>query len=153
MEKVLEYCINLCYNYIEKGGDCMYSAEMLLGKEYFSNKKELKDSHSARSFREFWRNFTLLKTMVKDPNFDKIVKDNIVTDKNIKSGTPIIKGTRISTNDIMRILTDDYEIEDIMKNFPTIKSEEQIIAAMVYEIREWNFIFAFYKYVRNHIKG
>ncbi len=119
----------------------MYNAEMLLGQEYFSNKGNIKKVNSANGFREFWRNFTLLKVIVKDPRFDEIVKDNIIKDKNIKSGMAIIKGTRISTKDIIRMLKDDYNIEEVLKNFPTIKDEKQVLAALVYEARKWNFIF------------
>lgn len=131
----------------------MYNAEMLLGQEYFSSKKNTKNISSKNQFQEFWRNFTLLKTMAKDQRYDKLIKNNITKNKKIKSGTAIIKGTRISTQDIMHLLANDYDVDKILNNFPTIQNQEQIMAATAYEIRRWNFLSAISSYIRNCNKG
>lgn len=154
MEKILEYYVNLCYNDIRKrGGKHMYHAEMLLGQEYFSNKVSMRKVGSTHRLRELWRIFTLLKAIAKDSSFDKMIEDYIVKDKRIKSGTAIIKGTRISTQDIMHMLKDGYDVNEILQNFPSIQSKEQILVAMVYEIRSWKFIFTFLNDMRGYKRG
>lgn len=154
MEKILEYYINLCYNCIRKGGGKrMYHAEMLLGQEYFSNKISMKKIGSTHRLRELWRIFTLLKAIAKDSSFDKMIKNDIVKDKRVKSGTAIIKGTRISTQDIMHMLKDGYDVNEILQNFPSIQDKEQILVAMVYEIRSWRFIFTLLNDMRGYKRG
>lgn len=130
----------------------MYGAEAMLGKVYFSKRSKASSKDSGKNFRETWRDFSLLKKLIKSPVFDKMVKDNIVKDKKIKSNTAIIKGTRISTNDITRMLADGYSVNDILKNVPTVKTDEQILAALVYEMRKWNFAFITFKYAKNNAK-
>lgn len=128
----------------------MYNAEMLLGQDYFSTKGKKLDMTKSNSFREFWRVLTLLKAIAKDSSFDEIIEKNIVRDKRIKSGVAIIKGTRISTSDVMRMLSDDYNIEEVLDNFPTLKDKNQVLAAITYEVRKWNFIFKIFKYSKSN---
>lgn len=137
MKKMISKIVKLCYDELErKGGDTMYGAEMLIGKEYFSKNYQQKKVDSTNSFGELWRQYTLLKKMVKDTNFDSIITKYIVKDKEIKSGMPVIKNTRISTKDIMKMTISGYESDDILRNFPSITNEKQILAALVFEIRK-----------------
>ena len=55
----------------------------------------------------------------------------IVRDPNIMLGKPIIKGTRITVELIVRKLAGGYSIETIMSNY-THLSKEQIFAALEY---------------------
>ena len=49
----------------------------------------------------------------------------------ILQGKPIIKGTRITVELVMRKLADGYNIEDLLKSYPHL-SKEQILAALEY---------------------
>lgn len=115
----------------------MYGMEMFIGKNYFSSTENTttnKDEYSS------WKAYRMLKRMAKDKKFDSIIKTNIISNKKIKSGTPIIKGTRISTKDIMRMISDNFQIDQIMIELPSITDDKQILAAIVYEIRKMNCI-------------
>jgi uncharacterized protein (DUF433 family) len=46
-------------------------------------------------------------------------------------GKPIIKGTRITIELIMRKLADGYSISDLLKSYPHL-TKEQILAALEY---------------------
>jgi uncharacterized protein (DUF433 family) len=49
----------------------------------------------------------------------------------IMLGKPIIKGTRITVELIMRKLADGYDITDLLKSYPHLK-KKQISAALEY---------------------
>ncbi len=49
----------------------------------------------------------------------------------ILMGKPIIKGTRISVELLMRKLASGYSIEALLKSYPHLK-EEQVLAALNY---------------------
>jgi len=50
---------------------------------------------------------------------------------NIMLGKPIIKGTRITVELLMRKLANGYEIADLLKSYPHL-TREQILAALEY---------------------
>lgn len=135
-KKSVQYVQNPCYNVAKRRRCGMNGMEMLIGKEYFSENK-ISTKEDARSMRQ---EYQIMRSMVKDKKFDKIVNENIIKDKKIKSGVPIIKGTRISTKDVMKMVIDGYKIEEIKNEFPSITGEKQLLAAVVYEIRKKNYI-------------
>jgi len=49
----------------------------------------------------------------------------------VMQGKPIIKGTRITVELLMRKLADGYGTEDLLKSYPHLK-REQILAALEY---------------------
>ncbi len=55
----------------------------------------------------------------------------IVIDQKILSGKPIIKGTRISVEFIMEMLSSGMSISDIIEEYPQIRKED-ILAFLVY---------------------
>lgn len=57
-------------------------------------------------------------------------KQYIERNPEIMLGKPIIKGTRITVELIMRKLADGYKISDLMESYPHL-TEEQILAAPV----------------------
>lgn len=118
----------------------MYGIGAFVGKEYFSNIDEQMQNKNSESKRELWKTFRMLKSMAKDTRFDSVVKEYVVKDIKIKSGVPIIKGTRISTKDIMRMILDGYDIDEILENFPSIENDKQILAAIIYEVRNINWL-------------
>ncbi len=115
----------------------MYGMEMFIGKEYFS---ENDNSVTTKNKYSSIRIYRMMRNMVKDKKFDSVVKEHIVKDKDIKSGVPIIKGTRISTKNILRMIMDGYDIDQIKVEFPSITDDKQILAAIVYEVRKMNYI-------------
>ncbi len=57
--------------------------------------------------------------------------DRIVIDPEIMAGKPVIKGTRITVDLILRLLAKGGTREDILKNYPHLKNED-ILAAIEY---------------------
>lgn len=57
------------------------------------------------------------------------MQERIILDKEILNGKPIIKGTRISVEFILELLSSGMKIEDIVKEYPHLKKED-ILAAM-----------------------
>jgi uncharacterized protein (DUF433 family) len=55
----------------------------------------------------------------------------IVINKEILAGKPIIKGTRISVEFVLELLSSGMSIEDIVKEYPHLKKED-ILAALEY---------------------
>lgn len=58
-------------------------------------------------------------------------KQYIERSPDIMLGKPIIKGTRITVELIMRKLADGYKIMDLVKSYPHL-TKEQILAAFEY---------------------
>ncbi|MFH2144087.1 MAG: DUF433 domain-containing protein [Bacteroidota bacterium] len=58
-------------------------------------------------------------------------KQYIERNPDIMLGKPIIKGTRITVELIMRKLAGGYKVIDIVKSYPHL-TEEQILAAFAY---------------------
>jgi uncharacterized protein (DUF433 family) len=58
-------------------------------------------------------------------------KDYIQRKPDILLGKPVIKGTRISVELIMRKLAEGYTVEDLLKSYPHL-SKEQIQAVFEY---------------------
>lgn len=73
-----------------------------------------------------------LRKLIKSDFAQKIVEKNIIKDKKINNGRYTIKGTRITPDDIGRLITNekDISIEEILKEYPSLKSEEQILAGL-----------------------
>ena len=58
-------------------------------------------------------------------------KEQIERNPEIMMGKPIIKGTRITVELIMRKLAEGYDIDDILKSYPHL-GKEQIFATLEY---------------------
>lgn len=58
-------------------------------------------------------------------------KEHIELNPEIMLGKPIIKGTRITVELIMRKLAEGYNIDDLLKSYPHLE-KEQIFAALEY---------------------
>jgi uncharacterized protein (DUF433 family) len=58
-------------------------------------------------------------------------RDRIVVDPNIMAGKPVIRGTRIPVDAILRRLAEGASIKDILEDYPNLK-EEDIRAALIY---------------------
>ncbi len=60
-------------------------------------------------------------------NYHKYIERN----PDIMLGKPIIKGTRITVEIIMRKLAEGYNVNDLLKSYPHIR-KKQILAALEY---------------------
>jgi uncharacterized protein (DUF433 family) len=58
-------------------------------------------------------------------------RNRIISDHNILLGKPIIKGTRISVELILRKLSEGATLEDLLKAYPHI-TQEDVFAALTY---------------------
>ncbi len=58
-------------------------------------------------------------------------KERITTDPNIMLGKPVIKGTRITIELILRKLSEGITIEELLKAYPHL-TREDILAALSY---------------------
>ena len=55
----------------------------------------------------------------------------ISIDKDIRSGKPCVKGTRITVGDILQWLASGMNVEEILEDFPSLR-EEHIRAALAF---------------------
>jgi uncharacterized protein (DUF433 family) len=58
-------------------------------------------------------------------------RDRITVDPKVLVGKPVIKGTRIAVEFIMELLAEGWTVEQILKNYPQLTSED-IQAALHY---------------------
>ncbi len=62
------------------------------------------------------------------------LKDRIILNPEILAGKPVIKGTRISVEFILELLSNGWKLENILKNYPQLKKDD-ILAAINYANR------------------
>lgn len=52
------------------------------------------------------------------------VPDRIEVDPDVLTGKPVVKGTRISVELVMDLLSEAWTIEDILDNYPALERED-----------------------------
>ncbi len=62
------------------------------------------------------------------------MEQRIIVDHDILAGKPIIKGTRISVELILELLSSGMSVQDIIKEYPHLKKED-VLAALSYATR------------------
>lgn len=60
-------------------------------------------------------------------------KDRVIIDEKILDGKPVIKGTRLSVEFLLELLTAGWTIERILENYPQLERED-ILAALEYSL-------------------
>jgi len=60
--------------------------------------------------------------------------DRIVIDGEILAGKPIIKGTRISVEFVLEMLSSGMSVEEILEEYPHLKRAD-ILAAVAYAVK------------------
>ncbi len=50
----------------------------------------------------------------------------IVSEKEILSGTPVFRGTRVPVSSLIENLENDVSLEEFLENFPTVKREQAV---------------------------
>lgn len=94
----------------------------------YEDKEQQKINSRLESFLIVYR----LRKLIKSDFAQKIIEKNIIRDKKINNGRSTIKGTRITPDDIGRLVTNEEDIstEEIFREFPSIENEEQILAGL-----------------------
>ena len=57
--------------------------------------------------------------------------DRITVDPNVLAGKPIIKGTRMAVEFVVELCSEDWSLDDILQNYPTL-TREDVLAALHY---------------------
>jgi uncharacterized protein (DUF433 family) len=63
----------------------------------------------------------------------KEIFTRIVCDNDILSGKPVIRGTRISVEFLLELLSNNWTHQEIIDNYPSI-TKEDILAALEYSV-------------------
>lgn len=90
--------------------------------------------------------FVKLKRMANAQ--EKLIDEYIIKDRNIRNGKATIKGTRITSKELLLITQEAFEskaknIEEYIKEqYPSLDSIDKIVAGLAYEIKKLN-IFKF----------
>ena len=94
----------------------------------YEDKKQQKINSKLESFLIVYR----LRKLIKSDFAQEIIEKNIIRDKKINNGRCTVKGTRITPDDIGRLVTNEEDIstEEIFREFPSIENEEQILAGL-----------------------
>lgn len=64
----------------------------------------------------------------------KKVSSRIVSDPGILCGKPVVKGTRMSVEFILEVLSSGLTVKDLIKEYPQLKAED-VYAAIGYAAR------------------
>ncbi len=59
-------------------------------------------------------------------------RDYIHRDPAILAGKPVMKGTRISVNMVLEMLSGDWSIDEMLHEFPSIPNEEAVRACIAF---------------------
>ncbi len=62
---------------------------------------------------------------------EKSLLNRIVVNPKVMTGKPIIKGTRIPVEQILRLLAQGLSFDEILKDYPHLKKDD-IMAALLY---------------------
>lgn len=146
MNKIVNLWLE-CYEILCKkgeGGLYMFTADaMYVG--YRKTEEEKKNKHSHRNIVELYKKYSALKHIVKTQGMQQVMKEHIIKDKRICNGEATIKGTRLTVNNVVNMALEMEDITEVMKNFPSITSEEQVLAALVYYIKHTSLIRLIFK--------
>jgi len=79
-----------------------------------------------------------------------IIEKNTETNKEIRNGRTVIRGTRITPEELLLIMAEVFEneevrnfeelFENISKQYPSIDSKEQILASILYTAKKQNLL-------------
>lgn len=77
-----------------------------------------------------------VKNIINTSYAKGIVSKYIIKEKTINLGRATIKGTRVTPEDIGRILlsNENITIKDIIEEYPSLSNEEQVLAGLIYYV-------------------
>lgn len=104
--------------------------------EQYEEKKEKNDKELTKI--EILLTVYRIKQIIKSDFAQSIVNKYIIKDKTINGGRYTIKGTRITPEDIGRLV--EYEnnvtVEKILEEYPSLSNEEQILAGLFVHMKK-----------------
>lgn len=120
--------------------------------ETLTNITEFLDTYEAESKRETPKlnaliDFIKLKCMANEQK--ELIDEYIIKDKNIRNGKPVIKGTRITPQELLLITQESFYTKPknaeefigyIKEQYPSIDSTEKIVAGLSYAIKKYSII-------------
>lgn len=87
-------------------------------------------------------NFLVFKSFAK--KFNDEIKKCTERNKNIRNGQTVIAGTRITTKELLLIMSENISekniFEYVLEQYPSIDSEDKIFYSALYEIKRQNTI-------------
>ena len=94
----------------------------------YEDKEQQKINSRLESFLIVYR----LRKLIKSGFAQEINEKKNIRDKKINNGRCTVKGTRITPDDIGRLVTNEEDIstEEIFREFPSIENGEQILAGL-----------------------
>lgn len=79
----------------------------------------------------------LIKKLQNDSEIRQLIDESISTTPSIRFGKPVIKGTRIAVEDVIKLIGDGLSVKEIMMEYPTIDEEKKVYAAIAYFILQY----------------
>lgn len=112
----------------------LVNAENIIGT--YEEEKDIDNKKSSKL--ELVLLYFRMKDVINDKDAQELVKEYIIKDKTINSGRATIKGTRVTPEDIGRILVkkENMSIKDIIEEYPSLDEEKQVLAGLMYYIKE-----------------
>lgn len=123
---------------VRKGAKIMTNvltnADNIIGT--YEEKKSNESKEISKS--ELFLLYLKIRDVINDEEAQQLMKEYIIKDKTINSGRATIKGTRVTPEDIGRILLkkENMEVKDIMEEYPSLENEEQVLAGLMYYVRK-----------------
>ena len=99
--------------------------------------EEKKDVSSKKPSRiEYILLYFKVKQVTHGEYAKELVNKHIIKDKTINSGRATIRGTRVTPEDIGRVLVykDNVKVKDILDEYPSLTNEEEVLAGLIYFI-------------------
>ncbi len=124
----------------------MSMTETLTNITEFLDTYETEEKHETPRLNAFI-DFVKLKNIANEQK--ELINEYIVKDKNIRNGKPVIKGTRITPQELLLITQESFNakpknaeefIKYIKEQYPSIDSVEKIVAGLSYSIRKCSII-------------
>ena len=125
-----------CYNYYmiegERGNMMMSDAlfDIYLENENIIQKGKSKIKPKSKKIQMI-KDFLELR---KDEIIINFINEYITNNKEIRSGDPIINGTRITVMDVVPYLINETPFKEIRKEFPSITDDKEILACLLHFI-------------------
>ncbi|MBR0426666.1 MAG: DUF433 domain-containing protein [Clostridia bacterium] len=118
--------------------------------KYFMEAEEIKPNYQTPKIDKIF-NFLKVKSISKQAKSE--INNYIEKNNDVRNGKAVIKGTRITTKEVLLIMSECPEEKDIFEyiceQYPSIESKEQVIYAIMYEINKINTINFILKVVMN----
>lgn len=109
--------------------------DILVADNLIQLMKDEKDSVNTKNRKLEQIKFFFSIKYKENKEYDRLIKEYIVSDKKVRNGEAVIKGTRITVEDIVYIVRDENWKKDIYKQYPSIQNEKQILAALLYVVK------------------